>query len=128
MLFDNFINYAMDQAGITKYKLAKDLGVSQSTIANWMNGTSEPRERRRAEVLDLFGVDEYGLEEGFPEIFYKGNQKETPALKNESGIAEKTIEAAILFDRAAPWLQDQVLSLLRAAEYPREVPGDAPKG
>lgn len=98
MLFADFINYAMDQAGLTKYKLAKDLGVSQSTIANWMNGSSEPRKRRRAEVLDFFGVDEDGLEEGFPEIFYKGNQKEKPDAQG-GGQFEEMLMALCQDDR-----------------------------
>lgn len=86
MLFADFLNYAMGQANLTNYKLAKRIGVSQSTIANWSNGITEPREKRRSEVLDLFGVDEYDLEQNFPEIHYKSDeQKENPASE-EAGF------------------------------------------
>ncbi len=84
MTFDNFINWAMSQAGITNYKLAKRIGVSQTTVANWANGITEPRERRREEVLKLFGVDESDLEIGFPEIHYMPeDKKEKPAPEGE---------------------------------------------
>ena len=96
MLFADFLNYAMDQSDLTNYKLAKRIGVSQSTIANWANGITEPREKRRSEVLALFGVDEYDLEKGFPEIHYSSNgQKEKPALQMENGFDADTKE---LFD------------------------------
>lgn len=88
MLFADFINWAMEQADLTNYKLAKRIGVSQTTIANWASGTTEPRDRRRAEVLDLFGVDEHDLETGFPDIHYKEVQgqeakKESPPQGGE---------------------------------------------
>ena len=48
MLFADFLKCAMEETGLSNYKLAKRLNTSQTTIANWLNGTSEPREKRRA--------------------------------------------------------------------------------
>ena len=89
MLFADFLNYAMEQSGISNYKLAKDIGVSQTTVANWLNGTTEPRERRRAEVLNLFDVDEYDLDMGFPEIHYKRKNALAFTKKDERDIEKK---------------------------------------
>lgn len=83
MVFADFINWAMEQAGITNYKLAKRLGISQTTVANWANGITEPRERRRSEVLDLFGVDEADLDMGFPKIHYSEEKEKPPAHSEE---------------------------------------------
>lgn len=78
MLFADFLNYALEQEDITKYKLAKRLGISQTTVANWLDGTTEPRQKKRKEILDLFSVTEFDLEEGFPKVRYKDEQKENP--------------------------------------------------
>lgn len=113
MLFADFINYAMETADITKYKLAKRLGVSQSTVANWISGYSEPRDKRRAEVLELFGVDEYDLEQGFPEISYKEAQKEPP--QSEAGTVTGLRKEAIDLVMSLPESElDRLVRILRA--------------
>lgn len=88
MLFADFLNYAMEQTRLSKYKLAKRLDISQTTIANWLNGISEPREKKRAEVLDTFGVTEKDLEVGFPNIQYK---EEKPTGKNADGLDKELV-------------------------------------
>ena len=43
---DNFkdrLNKLIDEEGITKYKLAKDLCTSKATILNWTKGNNEPK-------------------------------------------------------------------------------------
>lgn len=91
--FDSFLNYAMNMTNITNYKLAKQLNVSQTTVANWLNGISEPREKRRIEVLNLFGVTESDLKKGFPEIHYTGaKQQEKPATESGDGLDESLIK------------------------------------
>lgn len=44
----------------TNYSLAKDLGVSQSTVANWLNGSATPLLRHVGRIADHYGcsVDE----------------------------------------------------------------------
>lgn len=80
MLFADFLNCAMTQAGLTNYKLAKRLDISQTTVANWLDGTTEPRSKKRKDVLALFGVTEQDLEAGQFEIIYSedAEQKEKP--------------------------------------------------
>lgn len=49
-----------EERGETNYKIAKALGISQTTIANWKDGTSEPRTLYLNALADHFGctVDE----------------------------------------------------------------------
>lgn len=88
MLFADFLKCAMEETGLSNYKLAKRLNTSQTTIANWLNGTSEPREKRRAEVLDAFGVTEQDVETGNLKIKYK---KEKPTGENTDGLSKDLV-------------------------------------
>ena len=94
MLFADFLNCAMTQAGLTNYKLAKRLDISQTTVANWLDGTTEPRSKKRKDVLALFGVTEQDLEAGQFEIIYSedAEQKEKPALPEEGELDSDTAE------------------------------------
>ena len=40
----------------TNYFLAKKLGVSQSTVANWLNGQTKPRLRYVGLIAEHYGV------------------------------------------------------------------------
>lgn len=98
MLFADFLNCAMTQAGLTNYKLAKRLDISQTTVANWLDGTTEPRSKKRKDVLALFGVTEQDLEAGQFEIIYSedAEQKEKPTLQTESErLKEPMVEEAL---------------------------------
>lgn len=114
MLFADFINWAIEQSGITNYKLAKRLNVSQTTIANWCNGVTEPREKKRAEALSLFGVDEFDLEQGFPDIHLKEDfeKQEKPSAQG-GGLTEEENHLILLF-RQVP--KEQRAAMLQAIE------------
>lgn len=46
----------MNQKGVTAYRLAKDLGVSPSTIKNWIDGKTKLNDLKGKAVADYFGV------------------------------------------------------------------------
>lgn len=97
MLFADFLNLAMNQAGLTNYKLAKRLGISQTTVANWLDGTTEPRSKKRGDVLALFGVAEKDLESGQFEIIYckdEEQKEKSPAPESAelSDVKRRLIE------------------------------------
>ena len=91
MRFAEFLAYAMEQTKLTNYKLAKLVGVSQTTVSNWLNGLTEPRNTMRDKVFALFGVDEQETKNGVPEIRYK--EKKLP-----SNIGEQPMGDSELFD------------------------------
>ena len=42
--------------GITPYRLAKDLGISQSSLSEWKKGNSIPKYERLAKIASYFNV------------------------------------------------------------------------
>ena len=56
MEFAKTLQRLMQEKGISAYRMAKKLGVHQTTISNWLNGKSSPRVTalpQIAEVLDV---------------------------------------------------------------------------
>jgi len=49
------IRELMKVEGISQYALAKELGISQSTICNWLNGKKEPSIESLWKIADFFG-------------------------------------------------------------------------
>lgn len=46
----------MESNGMTNYRLAKILGCSQSSIANWLDGKTKPSPDRLQAIADCFHV------------------------------------------------------------------------
>lgn len=108
MQFAQNLARIMESKGLTKYRLAQMIPCSQSSVAGWLAGR-EPRGLMRARLLEVLEVSE-------EELFY--NIK-SPAPKEGEA---KQDELNRLFSAADPWIQEQVLSLLRAAESARQAP------
>lgn len=49
------IKHLMETEEISQYALAKKLGISQSTICNWLNGKKEPSIENLWKLADYFG-------------------------------------------------------------------------
>lgn len=99
----------MEEKELTKYRLAKLVPCSPSTVTNWLNGI-QPRGLMRTRLLEILNVTEN-------ELF--GDRTKSPAPKEGEA---KQDELNRLFSAADPWIQEQVLSLLRAAESARQAP------
>lgn len=52
----NKLNELLESKKITPYRLAKDIGVSQTTIKNWTTGYSSPQERHISALAAYFGI------------------------------------------------------------------------
>ena len=50
------IDELMKMEKISQYALAKKLGISQSTICNWLNGKKEPSIESLWKLVDYFSV------------------------------------------------------------------------
>ena len=109
----NRIRDACRSIGITVKDLEKELGFSNGTIGKWASATKQPPFDRVCAVAEYFG---------YTVPFLRG-ESEQPTPNAGSGLSMKGYAAAILFDRAEPWLQDQVLALLKAAGSAHEDPG-----
>ena len=54
-MYDKF-RQLIDSKGITPYKLAKDTGISQSTLSDWKVGRSTPKLDKLLKIADYLGV------------------------------------------------------------------------
>ena len=61
MEFAQNLKATMDSKSITMYRLAKELGVHQTTIKNWLAGKGEPRISEVQSIAVALGVDPYSL-------------------------------------------------------------------
>lgn len=55
-MFYDILKPLCHSRGITPFKMAKDLGISPRTQANWKKG-SEPREETKIRIAEYLGVD-----------------------------------------------------------------------
>ncbi len=46
----------LNERGITAYRLAKDLGISQSSLSEWKRGNSIPKHERLVKIAAYFSV------------------------------------------------------------------------
>ena len=69
-MFDTRLKELRTGAGLTQAQLAKQLGVTQSTIGNWESGCRVPRTETARKVAAFFGVStDYLLGEDSPVSF-----------------------------------------------------------
>jgi len=96
--------------GMTIPELEERAGISSGAISHWRS--SSPKAQN---VLSVAQVLECSVD-----YLLTGEIEKSPAPKEgEAGLDELTR----LFSAADPWIQDQVLSLLRAAESAKQAPG-----
>lgn len=55
----------MENKSVTMYRLAKELGVHQTTIKNWLNGKGEPRLKQFQRIASALDVDVNWLMNGY---------------------------------------------------------------
>ena len=89
---------------------AVEAGLTKTSVTRWKNG-SVPTD---ANILVLAEYFKCSFEDLAPD------KEKKPVPYDGDGLMDKTQLAANLFQNAEPWLQDQVLQLLRAAEARRE--------
>ena len=47
---------AMDDKGITAYRISKDLGISPSTVANYLNDSTKPDATKLQNICQYIGI------------------------------------------------------------------------
>ena len=75
----------LQKYGVTAYKVAKETGITQSTLSDWKRGRSTPRTENMKKIADYFGVTVDYLMTGKEE----SNEKEpTFTSRDERDIAK----------------------------------------
>ena len=75
MKFGRVLTELMNSKGVTKYKLAKDLDKSPSTITNWITEKSYPDVNALMELSQYFGVSTDYLLTGENKLPVQGQPK-----------------------------------------------------
>lgn len=58
MRFAETLAELMRERGESRYRLAKELGISQTTIKNWLEGKNEPTNHMRKTLDQHYGLTE----------------------------------------------------------------------
>lgn len=76
MGFSKNLCFLMAEKNVSKYRLAKDIDCSQSSVKNWRDGTVIPHPRARQKIADYFGITLAELDgDELPTLPEKGAKK-----------------------------------------------------
>lgn len=110
MPFAENLRYIMSYLNLTNYRLAKELGCSQTTISNYLDGTTTPRAKAQQKIAALFGLSvEDLMGDSIPCAQQLSLKKEEPAGQETDGREERFME---LFSSLTEEKQDLVINLL----------------
>lgn len=108
MQFAQRLEKLMQEKQITKYRLAKELGVHQTTVKNWLDGNTEPKFYMLEKIAAALGVQTWELlcddvSKGLADVYVKtsiiNNQETFEAYEDLKEVASEV--ANRLIDRNA---------------------------
>ena len=105
MTFSNTLKTLMESNGMTNYRLAKVLGCSQSSIANWLDGKTKPSPDRLQAIADCFHVSVSEL---------LGETKKAPVVSDKGDRSAMEQEFIELYRRLTPDQKKTVSALIHA--------------
>lgn len=96
MGFSKNLCFLMAEKNVSKYRLAKDIDCSQSSVKNWRDGTVIPHPRARQKIADYFGITLAELDgDELPTLPEKGAKK-APGINAEGlSAARKALLDAV---------------------------------
>lgn len=111
------IKKARKAAGLTQKQLADSLGVSESFVSQYESGKREPKYQTLVKLAAALGLPNpaHLMFDPLP----PENEKSPAPDEGEA----KQSELNRLFEAADPWVQEQIMSMLRAAESAKQAQG-----
>lgn len=94
-----------EKNGVTPYKIGKETGIATSTLSDWKNGKSTPKQDKLKLIADYFNVSVDYLMTG-----KEAEQKEYPTME----WSEEHFELIELYDLLKKEQKSAVLTLLRS--------------
>lgn len=87
MEFKDRLKYLLEKEGITAYRIWKDTAITKGTIANYIEGKTNPNKSNIAILASYFNVNETWLSKGEGDMSRLGNRKkdDEPFLTTKSG-------------------------------------------
>lgn len=67
-IFAKNLNIQISRTGKTQKEIAKDLGISVTTMNNWCTGVASPKVGKIQILADYFGVSKYELTDDMQEV------------------------------------------------------------
>lgn len=92
MGFSKNLCFLMAEKNVSKYRLAKDIDCSQSSVKNWRDGTVIPHPRARQKIADYFGITLAELDGDELPTLPEKVAKKTPTDK----IDERVLDANLI--------------------------------
>lgn len=113
MNFSQTLKKLMSERSYTNYRLAKEIGCSQTTVGNWLKGINVPQGLMCHRIADVFGVSVEFLR---GETDDRGETKKAPT-ENGERKNDKLSMLVDLFERLPPEEQNAVIfDLLQKAQ------------
>lgn len=109
----------LKQHGITAYRVAKDTGVTTTTLTSWKQGKYTPKPEKMQKIADYFGVSLSYLMTGKEDTSEKEAQlkpKDEKDIKNILANTEQLLKQdGLMFDGnpASPEAIDSILSAMK---------------
>lgn len=109
----------LQKYGVSAYKVAKETGVTQSTLSDWKRGRSTPKSENMKKLADYFGVSIDYLMTGKEETSDKEPQlkpKDERDIKNILANTEQLLKQdGLMFDGdpASPEAIESILSAMQ---------------
>lgn len=95
-----------EKNGITPYKVGKETGIATSTLSDWKNGKSTPKQDKLKLIADLFKVSvDYLMTGEEPE------KKEKPPMPSYD---KDTMEMIKLFSQLNKEQKNSILAMMRS--------------
>lgn len=94
MGFSQSLSYLIKKAQVSNYRLAQDIGVSQSTVANWLNEKSTPGIKKLHEIAEYFNVSvDYLLNEcGVEDVIISKSSAQEELVKLVEDLSDDETE------------------------------------
>lgn len=84
MPFAENLKYLMAFYNLSNYQMAKELGCHQSSVANWLDGTTVPYKKTKRLIAERFGLTVEELDaEGTPHIKGQNRLPDWPQKKKK---------------------------------------------
>lgn len=117
--FATNLKYLRDERKLSNYRLAMDLGCSQSTVKNWISGDNTPHPKMQKTIADYFGITVDALNgDELPILPPQDTKKARPA--DGEALSDMQLEA-IEFVKSLP--EDKLNRFLRLAKAAFEEDG-----
>lgn len=91
------LDILLKERGITPYKLAKDIGMSQSSLSEWKRGNSIPKYEKLVKIANYFNIP----------VTYLTGKEEEPVCGSNTELLER-LTSLVKEKLAAPeWSDEQ---------------------